>query len=183
MKNMKLKYYQIFILFFLCNLITFSFPTNAHTDGKTTVIKKIIEPIKKIRIPKKKTSTKNIAFKTIGGSSAVLRTRLGTKTGYEAHHIIPVELKNHRVLNKIGMDMDNVKNGISLPQYPGLDPKLPLHRGSHPNYTQAVKSELDKIPDDLSISQTRKQISSIQNFFRTKLENGSPLHTSQGGSW
>lgn len=118
---------------------------------------------------------------TIGGSSKILRAHL-KKAGlmpdedYAAHHIIPVALKDHRVLKKITMDMDKVENGIALPTKPSVHPTLPLHRGNHPEYTAAVARELDQIPDSLSVGETARRISIIQQRFRDKLEAGIPLH-------
>jgi hypothetical protein len=128
-----------------------------------------------------KYAAKNVA-KTTGGSSTVLAYRIGISKmkNWAAHHIIPVELKSHRALNKIGMDMDEIENGIALPTMPGLDPNLPLHRGSHPSYTAAVKMALDKIPPDASIAETRRMVSEIQQNFRNKLISGTPLHTNYG---
>ncbi|WP_163352408.1 AHH domain-containing protein [Desulfovibrio sp. JC010] len=120
--------------------------------------------------------------KTIGGSSSVLRHRIGCDSlkNYAAHHIIPLQLRNHRALKKIGMDMDEAANGIALPTKPGVDPVLPLHRGGHPLYTAAVKRELDKIPPGASVSKTRKLVSDIQSKFRKRLEDGEPLHEKYG---
>lgn len=120
--------------------------------------------------------------RTIGGSSYTLRHRIGCDSlkNYAAHHIIPLQLKNHRALKKIGMDMDETANGIALPTKPGVDPILPLHRGGHPLYTAAVKRELDKIPPNISISKTREMVSNIQSKFRERLEEGEPLHEKYG---
>lgn len=81
--------------------------------------------------------------------------------------------------------MDEVSNGISLPTKPGVDPSLPLHRGSHPSYTAAVRRELDKIPTDLSEEETRILVSKIQKKFADKLKSGTPLHEKYGanGKW
>ena len=121
--------------------------------------------------------------RVIGGSSVILASRIGTKTGYAAHHIIPIELRSHRALQKISMDLDEVRNGISLPRYPGVHPTLPLHSGSHPAYTQAVKAQLDAIPINLSVNETRRRINTIQYQFRKKLELGKTLHANAGGKW
>ena len=122
------------------------------------------------------------ATHTTGGSSTILGIRIGIKnTGeWAAHHIIPVQLKNHPILNKIGMDFDHAANGIALPTKPGVDPKLPLHCGSHPSYTAAVAKELDSIPTNLSIEETRRRVIAIQEKFRRELESGKPLHEKYG---
>lgn len=121
--------------------------------------------------------------RTTGGSCVVLARRIGcySKKNYAAHHIIPVQLKNHRALNKIRMDMDEAANGIALPTKSGINPCLPLHRGSHPGYTAAVRRELDKIPERASVTKTREMVSEIQIKFRERLKNGEPLHEKYGG--
>jgi hypothetical protein len=128
------------------------------------------------------TAAEASAGRVVGGSSAVLGERIGIKkTGeWAAHHLIPAELRNHRVLQKIGMDLDDAANGIALPIKAGVDPKLPLHSGSHPSYTAAAAKELDSIPADLSIEETRRRVKIIQDQLRKKLEEGNPLHTKYG---
>lgn len=184
------KYILFFLIFFTSLIFLLLCSTKCYSGTVTSTIakkscgllddaaKSVKSSIKKIKNWKTKPK-----LSTIGGSSVILRSRIATKPGYQAHHIIPVELKTHPALNKVGMDLDEVQNGISLPQYPGRDPILPLHRGSHSNYTFAVEKELDKIPDDLSVTETRKKISEVQAYFRSLLEAGTPLHTSQGGVW
>jgi len=129
-------------------------------------------------------STGRVFGKTTGGSSTILGHRIGCYSikNYAAHHIIPVQLRKHRALRKIGMDMDEAANGIALPTKPGIDPDLPLHRGSHPSYTAAVKKELDKISPDASVAKTRKMVSKVQSKFRERLEDGAPLHEKYGAN-
>jgi hypothetical protein len=127
-------------------------------------------------------SGERAATRTVGGSSAVLGARIGIKKNGERaeHHLIPSELKDHPVLNKVGMDLDEAPNGIALPTKPGVDPNLPLHTGSHRSYTAAVAAELDSIPTNLTVAETRARIIAIQNKFRKMLESGKPLHARYG---
>lgn len=129
-----------------------------------------------------RTQHQRAATHTVGGSSTVLGERIGIeKNGkWAAHHIIPVELSDHPMLNKIGMDMDEIKNGIALPTESGVHPTLPLHRGAHRSYTAAVKKELDKIPTNLTVDETRKRVRAVQNIFRKELDSGKPLHEKYG---
>lgn len=128
-----------------------------------------------------KASTKYVVVAS--GNSRILGTRIGTPNGYAAHHIIPSEVRSHRALQKIGIDLDEARNGISLPMYPGVDPILPLHRGSHPEYTSAVLKKLDEIPESLSISETRHRVDEVEDYFRAQLGSGKPLHANLGGEW
>ncbi len=125
-----------------------------------------------------------VVGKTTGGSSAVLGLNIGIKrTGeWAAHHIIPVQLKEHRVLKAIGMNMDEAANGIALPMRPGIDPTLPLHSGSHSSYTAAVAKQLDAIPTNLSLAEMQSRVRQIQSLFRRELESGRPLHKKFGAT-
>ena len=120
-----------------------------------------------------------------GGSSEVLGRNIGkpTSNDWAAHHVIPSELREHRVLEKIGFELDAAPNGISLPRRPGVDPVLPLHTGSHPGYTAAVQKALDEIPSYLDIKETAKRVEAIQNGLRDKLKSGASLHEKYGGQW
>ncbi|BBO72716.1 hypothetical protein DSCW_01330 [Desulfosarcina widdelii] len=167
--------------YFIALALTFSMIFNASSTAHCSIFSNAKKQItKKLKSVKKGTGV----GKTTGGSSVVLANRLGiaARKGWAAHHVIPVQLKNHRALKKIGMDMDEIANGIALPTKPGLDPKLPLHRGSHPSYTAAIAQELDQIPVDASVSETKRMVSKIQKKYRQKLESGTPLHDKYGAS-
>lgn len=118
---------------------------------------------------------------TFGGSREVLRKIINPKVGWQAHHIIPVELANHRVLKKIGFNFDTIENGISLPSKQGIDPLLPIHAGSHPNYTNSIIRELDSIPENIGVKDTEKMVNSVVSKYRNMLETGTPLHNKYGG--
>ena len=120
-----------------------------------------------------------------GGDSAVLGEAILKPPGpdWAAHHIIPTELRDHRVLEKIGFDLDVASNGIALPTKANVSPILPLHSGSHPSYTSAVKKALDEIPSNLPEAQTRKLVDSVQRNFRDQIQKGTPLHEKYGGLW
>lgn len=122
----------------------------------------------------------------IGGDSTKLAKALGItpKSGYQAHHIIPVECKSHRTLNKIGFDLDQPKNGIALPSRPGLSKDLPVHNGYHSSYSNAVKRDLDAIPADLSEAETAKRVNAVIRKYRKMIESGKPLYdTGAPNAW
>ncbi len=63
----------------------------------------------------------------------------------EIHHIFPKALKNHRVLRRAGLDIDDVANGIPLRKYSS---KLGLADGDHawhPEYNNYVENALDRL--------------------------------------
>jgi RHS repeat-associated protein len=105
-----------------------------------------------------------IAGKVIGGDSqALLRNMLkanGIRTteravGYQAHHLIPIELKDHRILKAIGMDLDDATNGILLSA-------KDVHLGYSSTYAQGIKQALDEIPETLSVQQKMSRVYEIQ---------------------
>lgn len=121
-----------------------------------------------------------------GGSSAELARALNVPEGYAAHHVIPAELgcarlaastcQPHPVLRRVGIDLDAPQNGIALPTREGLDARLPLHRGSHPGYTQGVSNLLGRIPDDIPVEQQRLSLHLLQEAIKNCLREGVPVH-------
>lgn len=180
-----MKYVQLFLLVLLA---TFSYSlafAGVSSAVEKAAISEIAKSVAKKTVKEAATSTPvRVVGRTAGGSSAVLGLNIGIKkTGeWAAHHIIPVQLKEHRVLKAIGMHMDEVANGIALPRRPGVDPTLPLHSGSHPSYTAAVAKQLDSIPVDLSLTEMESRVKQIQHFFRRELESGRPLHKQFGAT-
>jgi hypothetical protein len=119
-----------------------------------------------------------------GGDSVALGKAISKPPGdWAAHHIVPSELKEHWALEKIGFDLDVASNGIALPNKANAAPTLPLHRGSHPGYTSAMKKALDEIPRSLPEGETRKEVEAIQRKFRERIEKNVPLHENFGGVW
>jgi hypothetical protein len=114
-----------------------------------------------------------------GGNSTVLKRRLlranGLKKilktpGWQAHHIIPYGLRSHRVLRKIGMNLDDATNGIIL--HEGT-----MHWSQHQNYSRAVRKALDDIPSDLSVEKTMERVYAIQANATGRLLEGNSLRS------
>ncbi len=60
--------------------------------------------------------------------------------GGQAHHIVPFELKNHELTKRAakgGFNINGANNGIRL--------QTTQHLGSHPKYTNAVRTKLNSI--------------------------------------
>ena len=125
-----------------------------------------------------------------GGNSSTLGKNMlkelgvskGKWTGYQAQHIIPSQLSNHPVLQKIGINLDDASNGIFL-RSPGnnISP-MSRHRGFHSVYSEFVKQELNKINlsnDSLTI---QKQVQTLQNKLRRLQNSGLPLYSSDGAT-
>ncbi|WP_077071328.1 AHH domain-containing protein [Mailhella massiliensis] len=176
--NIKLKSYLSILI---AIIIALSFLNHAPAFAFMGFFKPVAKQLTKESDKITKPAIKKISKKTIGGDSRILAKNLkNVPQGYQAHHIIPVECKTHPVLNKIGFDMDDAVNGIALPGRPGMDPKLPVHRGYHSDYSQAVRRELDSIPENLSEAETRKRVLKIISKFRTEIESGQSLYRTNG---
>lgn len=102
--------------------------------------------------------------------------------GYQAHHIIPVELKDHPIIKKIGMDLDDHSNGVLLRTPDKEVSTTSRHKGYHKVYSKFVKSELDKInPNGSSIS-IQRQVASLQTKLRKLQESGLPIYEKDGAT-
>lgn len=102
--------------------------------------------------------------------------------GYQAQHIIPVELKKHPVLKKIGISLDDASNGIFL-RTPHNDVSTKTrHRGYHSVYNEFVKSELDKMNINNSSLDLQKQVKSLQDNLRKIQNSGVPIYYKKGAS-
>ena len=103
-------------------------------------------------------------------------------TGYQAQHIFPSQLKNHPVLQKIGINLDDASNGIFL-RIPdeGISP-MARHRGFHSVYNQVVKNRLDAIDVSLPATTIERQVFKLQNDLRTIQSKGVPLYKGQGAT-
>ena len=125
-----------------------------------------------------------------GGSSSTLGKNMlkdmgitsGKWTGYQAQHIIPAQMTDHPVLKKIGMDLDDVSNGVFL-RIPGMNiSPMSRHRGYHSVYSEFVRQELNKISlsnDSLTI---QRQVRSLQSNLRRLQNSGLPLYSSEGAT-
>ena len=100
--------------------------------------------------------------------------------GYEAQHIIPVEMANHSVIQRIGMQMNHPSNGIFLPVPSDTSHSLSTHRGNHEVYSTAVELKLDEISRRLGPNASPREyeeaVYKLQSRLRTALENGTPMY-------
>lgn len=84
-----------------------------------------------------------------------LRSQGTLPRGYEAHHILPCEFQQNPVVMKAvseGLRFNSYMNGIGLPATQALSDmvNLPLHEGSHPDYSSRVGQRLSDIEEELS---------------------------------
>lgn len=103
-------------------------------------------------------------------------------SGHQAQHIIPAEMAEHPVLQKIGMDLDNASNGLFL-RIPddGISTML-RHRGYHSTYNEFVKTQLDGIDINQSVDVLQKQVYDLQQNLKELQQSGLPLYPSQGAT-
>ena len=100
-------------------------------------------------------------------------------SGYQAHHIIPKEMSNHPVIQKIGMNMDDASNGIFLRKpNDGVNTKS-IHYGNHGEYTKAVKNFLDSLDPNESVEALDGKVADLQESLRASLEDGVPIYKSK----
>lgn len=103
-------------------------------------------------------------------------------SGYQAQHIIPSDIKNHPVIQKIGMDPDDASNGIFL-RVPSKDISVKSrHRGYHSVYSQFVRQELDKIGTEGSYVSIQRKVLRLQHNLKKLQEKGLPLYSSEGAT-
>lgn len=65
--------------------------------------------------------------------------------GYQKHHIIPQQLRNHELIKRAGANIHASNNIIYLPTSEDAHSTRTIHRGSHPEYTAITQSEMDDL--------------------------------------
>ncbi len=130
-------------------------------------------------------------FKNTGGDSAKLGKNMmesmdlprGTNwPEYQAQHIIPAEMADHPVLQKIGMDLDDASNGLFL-RTPADDiSTMSRHRGYHSTYNEFVRTQLDGMDINQSADVLQNQVYDLQQNLKYLQQSGLPLYPSQGAT-
>ena len=65
--------------------------------------------------------------------------------GYQKHHIIPQQLRNHELIKRAGANIHASNNIIYLPTSEDVHPTRTIHRGSHPEYKKATEREMNRL--------------------------------------
>ncbi|WP_097007049.1 AHH domain-containing protein [Lacrimispora amygdalina] len=103
-------------------------------------------------------------------------------TGYQAQHIIPSEMADHQVLQKIGMNLDDATNGLFL-RTPADDiSAMSRHRVYHSTYNEFVKTQLDAIDITQDVNTLQRQVLDLQSNLKKLQQSGLPLYPNQGAS-
>ena len=63
--------------------------------------------------------------------------------GYQKHHIIPQQLRNHELIKRAGANIHASNNIIYLPTSEDAHSTRTIHKGSHRDYTKLTKAEMD----------------------------------------
>ncbi|MBL7772587.1 MAG: AHH domain-containing protein [Chitinophagaceae bacterium] len=119
----------------------------------------------------------------LGLSSTVLNQNLGGVVGdhNQAHHLIPEEIwkGNQSMFDQVGMNMDEAKNGILLPDNEALRQTSGAgvyHYGSHPQYSAMVSNNVDAIRANhipgVNDAQIKSELETLQHNLRSNLQAG-----------
>ncbi len=101
-------------------------------------------------------------------------------SGYQAQHVIPVEMADHPIIKKIGMGMDDARNGIFL-RIPENDVStMSRYRGYHSVYNKFVETQLNAMDVNQSSQILQKQVLELQSDLRTLQQSGLPLYHQKG---
>jgi hypothetical protein len=102
--------------------------------------------------------------------------------GYQAQHIVPSQLADHPILQRVGIDLDDASNGIFL-RVPdeGISP-MARHQGFHSIYNQVVKGQLDLMDVTLPVEQLEPKVFQLQQNLRALQQSGLPLYKGQGAT-
>lgn len=131
----------------------------------------------------------NINGEVTGGDSTKLgknmfelmgMPRNSSRKGYEAQHIIPKEkdIRNHPVIQKIGMDLDHPSNGIFLrnAKQGKANSVMSIHQGGHDVYNKFVLKKLDEIDVNKDITELRIDVFELQCKLLKLIKSGLPLY-------
>jgi BH2341 protein len=107
-------------------------------------------------------------------------------TGYQAQHIIPADMADHPVIQKMGMDLDDASNGKFLPVPDSVDTTsvspLSRHRGYHSTYNEFVRAQLDNIDVNQSPAMLQKEVKELQRKLGILQDKGLPLYPKFGAT-
>ncbi|WP_456100511.1 RHS repeat domain-containing protein [Prevotella jejuni] len=112
---------------------------------------------------------------------------MSTKQGYERHHIIPYEHRNHEIFKVTGMNVNNATNMVYLPVKESIHPtkavyyEFKLNGKPHAKYNALMKRKLDDLLERANIEgwmseRTRKELLNLEHDTRMRLNNARNSH-------
>jgi RHS repeat-associated protein len=126
-----------------------------------------------------------------GGSSTVLGKNMMEEmglarsqrwSGYQAQHVIPADMAEHPIIQKIGMDLDAAENGMFLRARPEPSSGIVRHRGFHSTYNEVVDRALNRMDVNQPGSVLERQVFELQQNLKYLTQQGTPLYPSQGAT-
>lgn len=107
---------------------------------------------------------------------------MDTMQGYERHHIISYEFRNHQIFEVTGMNVNNATNMVYLPVHESVHPTKAVHHHfqlngkPHADYNKMIGAQLDdlynrSLAESWSIERTRKELLNLQHQTRERLNN------------
>ncbi|ASJ71953.1 AHH domain-containing protein [Granulosicoccus antarcticus] len=109
-------------------------------------------------------------------------SNLPSNARWQAHHVIPFEFRNNPMLNRLGIDINSIDNGIPLPCSSGTCSAI--HNGSHSRYSAAVRQFLQDV-EKMNVSDSVKRdvlIRGIEESREGLAKNNPPLRNSDGAT-
>lgn len=100
-----------------------------------------------------------------------------SRAGYQAQHIIPKELREHPIIQKIGMDLDDASNGMFLRERnSGGSSARSRHQGYHKQYTNVIEECLDNMDVNKSVPELEREVYNLQQSARDMMQAGTPIY-------
>ena len=84
--------------------------------------------------------------------------------------------RKHRILRKIGINLDDASNGIFLRERAGGISTMSRHEGYHQQYTNVIRQCLNAMDISKSIPELEKEVYELQQAARRMMEAGVPIY-------
>ena len=110
---------------------------------------------------------------------------LSSVSDWQAHHVVPWDQREHPIVKKLGLNLNDPQNGVPLPSDFAGGSSLSTHRGSHPEYSAAFGSFLDRL-DTMDAPNSVKQgllAEAIEKSRQTLLSGSIPLRPKDGATF
>lgn len=114
------------------------------------------------------------------GNRGQLKTVIKPPSGHQAHHIIPWAEGSHDLVQQAAkgqnaFHLNGHSNGVGLPSNANNNTSnLPIHSGSHDNYTNQIRTEMDNRWDaNMTPVEAKEELEDIIQHVRTVFANNS----------
>jgi hypothetical protein len=112
-------------------------------------------------------------------------------SGWQPHHVLPLEIQNMPQVSDLAIDFDAPSNGLMMPERATFDAlvgdpnsawSIRPHEGYHRYYSTAMKEAVSKIDPALPKSIREIKLYNLQQRARAALQGGAPLYKDDGAS-